>query len=91
MCSGAMLVGPRSNSLPSRHLLCHEQHHSQVAFIYAAEQSAELGKHTCILAFVAPQDVVGCLSLREIRRFGRFCSVVEELVHRDFKGTGKFL
>src|SRR5467141_2743718 len=79
-----------SNCLPPRHLLCHEQHHSQVTFFHAAEQPAELGKQASVLALAAPQDVVGSLPLREFRQFGRFFAVVEELVHRDFEGASKF-
>src|SRR6267143_2065928 len=75
-----------SNCLPPRHLLCHEQHHSQVTFFHAAE----LGKQASVLALAAPQDVVGSLPLREVRQFGRSIAVVEELVHRDFEGASKF-
>jgi hypothetical protein len=37
----------RSNSLPPRHLLCHEQHHSQLIFFHLAEQAEELGSSDC--------------------------------------------
>src|SRR6266446_168380 len=78
-----------SSCLPRRHLLCHEPHHSQVTFFHAAEQPAELGKQASVLALAAPQDVVGSFPLREVRQFGRFFAVVEELVHRDFEGASK--
>src|SRR6266566_8038542 len=80
-----------SNGLPLSHLLCHEQHHSQVTHFHAAEQAAELGKHTGILTLVAPFNIVASPAFREIWQLGRLLSIVEELVHRNFKGTGKLL
>src|SRR5258706_4900861 len=38
----------RSNNLPPRSLLCHEQPQSQVAFFHAVELSAELGNYSCV-------------------------------------------
>src|ERR1700687_6143766 len=79
-----------SNSLPPRHFLCHEQHHSQVTFPHAAEQAAELGKEACFFALAAPYNVVSRLALGKIRQLGRLFAIVEELVHRDFEGAYKF-
>src|SRR5271169_1370462 len=81
----------RLNRLPFRHLLRHEQHHSQVTWFHAAEQAAEIGKHMCVFSGIAPQNVVGSLVLPEIRQLRRFFSIVEELVHWHFKCAGEFL
>jgi len=55
-----------SNSLPLCHLLCHEQHHSEITFIHATEQPTELSKHACILMQFegAVDDLVAAISLR---------------------------
>src|SRR5712692_8780474 len=78
-----------STSLQSRHLLCHEQHHSQVIFVHAAEQAAKLRKQYCFFALAAPCNVVSGPALRELWQLGRLFALVEELVHRNFEGAGE--
>src|SRR3977135_2210421 len=81
----------RSNDSPLRHLLCHEQHQSQVISFHAAEQATELSKQACVFALVAPFNIGTGLALRKIRQLGRMLSIIEELVHWDFKGAGELL
>src|ERR1700693_3473606 len=89
-----MSGGPTSrhfslNAVPLRHLLSHEHQDFSVAFFRATKKAAKLVKPTCILSRATPQNIVGVLPFREIRQLGRLFSVVEELIHRDFEGTGE--
>src|ERR1700722_727267 len=73
------------------HLLSHKKEQSQIAFVGTAEEAAELCQHSGIFSFAAPYDVVGRLALREIWQGWRLFSLVEKLVHRNFKGSSHFL
>jgi hypothetical protein len=60
-------------------------------FFQAAEQPTELGKQACVFILAAPCNILGGLALRKIPQLGRLFAVIKELVHRNFKGTSKFL
>jgi hypothetical protein len=53
MCSGAMLVGPRSNSIPPRHPLSDKKEQSHIAIVRATKKAAEY-----LRSFFAASDYV---------------------------------
>jgi len=59
-----------SNSLPSRHLLSHEQKQSQVTILHPFEQAAKLRKQSCFFVRTAPQFTFGNPALQEMRQMG---------------------
>jgi hypothetical protein len=75
--------------LAIRHLLSHVEQQPAVAFFNATEESAETAQIPSIFPSVAPGDVVRALPFRQVRKFGRFFTVIEQLVKRHFHGAGQ--
>jgi hypothetical protein len=76
------LLGSRSDRLPPCHLLCHQQHHSQVTFFHAAGQTAEFGKQASVFARAAPQNVIDSFAL------GYPSESFESITHRMLGAKG---
>jgi len=72
------------------HLLSHVEQEPTVGFFNATHQPAELVQKTSLFPVAAPNDIVSALALRKIGEFGRFLSVIEELVEWDFQSAGHF-
>src|SRR5579864_4055470 len=73
------------------HLLSHVKQETAVAFFNATHQPAKLVQKTSLFPGTAPNDIVGASALRKIGEYGRFFSVIEELIKRDFQGASHFL
>ena len=72
------------------HLLSHVQQEPTVGFFYPTHQPAELAQQTRLFPRTAPNNIVSAFALRKIGKFGRFLSVIEELVEWDFQSAGHF-
>jgi hypothetical protein len=70
------------------HLLSHVEQEPTVGFLNTTHQPAELVQKTSLFPVAAPNDIVSALALRKIGEFGRFFSVIEELIKRDFQSAG---
>jgi len=85
---------PRAGNPPDLadgHLLSHVKQEPAVAIFDATHQPAKLVQKASLFPGAAPNDFVGAFALRKIGQHGRFFSVIEELVERDFQGAGHFL
>jgi len=81
----------RSPSLTAGHLLSHVKQETPVVFFNATHQPAKLGEKTSFLPGAAPDNIVGAFALRKVGEYGRFFSVIEKLIERDFQSAGHFL
>src|SRR5215470_8398754 len=81
----------RSNRLPIGHFLSHVEQQLAIFVVGLAEQAAKLVQVTSLLAGAAPGDVVGGLTLGQIRQLRWLFTVVEELIKRAFEGAGQLL
>ena len=77
--------------LAGGHLLSHVKQEPTVAFFNATHQPAKLVQKTSLFPGAAPDDIVSALALRKVGEFGRFFSVIEELIERDFQSARHFL
>src|SRR5579864_5662995 len=83
-------IGPPPD-LAGGHLLSHVKQEPTVAFFNATHQPAKLVQKTSLFPGAAPNDFVGAFALRKVGKDGRFFSVIEELVKRDFQSASHFL
>jgi len=93
---GDRLPDPRGKvgnppDLAGGHLLSHVQQEPSVAFFDATHEPAKLVQKTSLFPGAAPNDIVSALALRKVGKHGRFFSVIEELVKRDFQSARHFL
>jgi hypothetical protein len=79
------------SDLAGGHFLSHVKQKPTVAFFNATHEPAKLVQKTGLFPGAAPNDFVGAFALRKIGELGRFFSVIEELVKRDFQGASHFL
>jgi len=77
--------------LADSHLLSHVKQEPTVAIFDAAHQPAKLVQKTGFFAGAAPNDLVSASALWKVGKCGRFFSVVEELIERDFQSACHFL
>ena len=70
------------------HLLSHVEQEPTVRFFNLTHQPAELAQKSSLFSGTAPNDIVGALALRKVGEFGRFFSVIEELIEWDFESAG---
>jgi hypothetical protein len=77
--------------LADGHLLSHVKQEPTVAFFNATHKPAKLVQKTSLFPDAAPNDIVGAFALRKVGKHGRFFSVIEELVKRDFQSASHFL
>ena len=77
--------------LAAGHLLSHIKQEPSVVIFDATHEPAKLVQKTSLFPAAAPNDVVGALALRQAGEFGRFFSVIEELVKWDFQSASHFL
>jgi len=77
--------------LAGSHLLRHVKQEPTVAFFNATHEPAKLVQKTGLFPGAAPDNFVGVFALRKVGKLGRFFSVIEELIERDFQGASHFL
>jgi|SRR5271165_1115267 len=78
-------------NLADGHFLSHVKQEPSVAIFNATHEPAKLVQKTSLFPGAAPNDIVGALALRKVGQDGRFFSVVEELIERDFQSARQFL
>jgi hypothetical protein len=77
--------------LAGGHLLSHVKQEPAVAIFDATHEPAKLVQKTSLFPDAAPDDIVGAFALRKVGKHGRFFSVIEELIERDFQSASHFL
>jgi hypothetical protein len=80
-----------SLELAAGHFLSHVKQEPPIVIFNATEEPAKLAQKTGFFSCAAPNDIVGAFALRKIGKHGRFFTVIEELVERDFQGASQFL
>jgi len=76
--------------LAVRHLLSHVHEQPTVAFVATTHQLAQAAQQARIFTLAAPCNLVSGFTLRKIGELGRFFSVVEQLVERNFHRSSQF-
>ena len=77
--------------LAGGHLLSHVKQEPTVAIFNATHEPAKLVQKSSLFPGASPDDIVRALALRKVGKLGRFFSVIEELIKRDFQSARHFL
>ena len=77
--------------LAGGHLLSHVKQEPTVVIFDATHEPAKLAQKTGLFPGAAPDDIVGAFALRKVGEHGRFFTVIEELIKRDFQSASHFL
>jgi hypothetical protein len=80
-----------SPELAAGHFLSHVKQEPAIVILDATQEPAKLAQKTGFFSCAAPNDFVGVFALRKVGKLGRFFTVIEELVERDFQGASQFL
>src|SRR6266850_528177 len=71
------------------HFLGHVEDKFAIPFFHLAQQAAKLVEKACIFTDAAPRDVIGRLTLGEIRQLRRFLTVIKELIKWALESAGQ--